>query len=661
MQPERRVHSPLAAVSSILRWTAPPSEGPPMTDSPLAAAPAEPPVFVLGLAMAGAVSAGAYTAGVVDFLLRAVRAHNRMVGTPGGPRHRVALKAMSGASAGGVTAAITACALLEGVAEEADAADAALEVDGERTTYRHALRLLHEVWVERVDLSAGPDPLLGLNDLRGKRPVRALLDAEVLDRQAGAALRSVEWDGATHDWLARDLELFLTVTTLDGVPFTAPFAEADPGAGGRVAGHPMAAHGVARHFRVTGLGTAEIDAPWLRWWGDEGVALPLPAPGAPLPIELPEAEAGPDRPWNELRLTALASGAFPGGLAARFMHLTADEVWVAPRRIAAGRPGRGGAMPLEIDWDRRPTPSHPFFRKDPDARLTAAAVDGGVVNNEPFELVRYALRPANPAADPAKPEDRPHALLPNPPSAAAADRAVLMIDPFPEGPEFRGAEPADPDRLLPKTLGALIPALLNQARFKPMELLRAVDPEVRSRFLIAPSRRAYPDEPAPPAGSRRALRLGTRGAEAIASGLLGGFGGFLHESFRRHDFILGQRNARSFLLDHFTLAAANPVFGGLYAGDAPDAERPVIHLAPELVAPVALPPWPRLPRAARETLRRKLEARVDRLADRLITEAMGGGIRGWFARNGFGFVAAGPLKGRLLASIDAALKARGQD
>ena len=33
-----------------------------------------PPVFGIGLALAGAISAGAYTAGVIDFLMQALQA-----------------------------------------------------------------------------------------------------------------------------------------------------------------------------------------------------------------------------------------------------------------------------------------------------------------------------------------------------------------------------------------------------------------------------------------------------------------------------------------------------------------------------------------------------------------------------------------------------------
>ncbi len=36
--------------------------------------------------------------------------------------------------------------------------------------------------------------------------------------------------------------------------------------------------------------------------------------------------------------------------------------------------------------------------------------------------------------------------------------------------------------------------------------------------------------------------------------------GFLHEEYRQHDFLLGRRNARSFLRNHFLLPECNPLF-----------------------------------------------------------------------------------------------------
>jgi hypothetical protein len=46
---------------------------------------------------------------------------------------------------------------------------------------------------------------------------------------------------------------------------------------------------------------------------------------------------------------------------------------------------------------------------------------------------------------------------------------------------------------------------------------------------------------------------------AIASGLLGGFGGFVARSFRDHDFQLGRRNCQWFLRSSFALPEANPI------------------------------------------------------------------------------------------------------
>ena len=59
--------------------------------------------FEIGLVMAGAVSAGAYTAGVLDFLIQALdQWHEGKRGDdPRCPRHDVSLKVLAGASAGG--------------------------------------------------------------------------------------------------------------------------------------------------------------------------------------------------------------------------------------------------------------------------------------------------------------------------------------------------------------------------------------------------------------------------------------------------------------------------------------------------------------------------------------------------------------------------------
>jgi len=58
-----------------------------MTESNATLAETKP--FQLGLVLAGAISAGAYTAGVLDFLFQALSEWEKDRGKPGVPNHRV--------------------------------------------------------------------------------------------------------------------------------------------------------------------------------------------------------------------------------------------------------------------------------------------------------------------------------------------------------------------------------------------------------------------------------------------------------------------------------------------------------------------------------------------------------------------------------------------
>src|SRR6478736_6959447 len=67
--------------------------------------------FELGLVLGGTVSAGAYTAGALDFLIEALDCWEAARGQPDTPSHRVVVKVIIGTSGGGVNAAIAARAL----------------------------------------------------------------------------------------------------------------------------------------------------------------------------------------------------------------------------------------------------------------------------------------------------------------------------------------------------------------------------------------------------------------------------------------------------------------------------------------------------------------------------------------------------------------------
>jgi predicted acylesterase/phospholipase RssA len=134
--------------------------------------------FEIGLVMAGAVSAGAYTAGVVDFLIQALdQWHEGKRGDdPRCPRHDVSLKVMAGASAGGMSAAIAAAQLCEPHTPAADP----------RSPGPPDNKLLRS-WVRCIDIAR----LLATSDLDSDPDgdVRSLLDSTALDEIAAAVFR----------------------------------------------------------------------------------------------------------------------------------------------------------------------------------------------------------------------------------------------------------------------------------------------------------------------------------------------------------------------------------------------------------------------------------------------------------------------------------------
>src|SRR5690606_20811946 len=140
-----------------------------------------------------------------------------------------------------------------------------------------------------------------------------------------------------------------------------------------------------RHFRIAGLGVEPCPSVWLDTWRDQGIALPLTA-GVEVDFDAPGS------PWARFRSAALATGAFPVGLAARVIDAEAGDFGIADEAGAI----TGGAWPVNlkpgVDPDTRPKPHFGWAAVTPGANVTYVAVDGGVANNEPFEFARYTLR-----------------------------------------------------------------------------------------------------------------------------------------------------------------------------------------------------------------------------------------------------------------------------
>ncbi len=556
------------------------------------------PVFVIGLTMAGAISAGAYTAGVVDYLMRAMHAHNKRVGTPSGPKHKVVVKAISGASAGGICAGLIATNLLAVGRNGAPDWDQPQSLPYPGGETKLVLDRIYTAWVQDVKMwDAGTKTgLLALEDIddenrktldqeaAGLAPAGAIsvLNGHHLDDVARTAVGGIPaWTAAEagYDFLSSELELFLTTTAINPTVYQVTFSGNDP--------FKMSQHGIVRHFRVEGLGAGpQLHSSWLESWRDTGIRLDPREGPSPLPLNI---AAGGN--WTKLTVSSLATGAFPIALAPRVIDTTPWELG----GLGAEETSKGGALPYDLD--ARHTARPDFGVNDVKAKSPYIAVDGGAVDNEPFAYARYAIRQGT-----IEPDNGALHLAPNPRPADKAHRAVLMIDPFPEGDTFSLLSNS---RLL-KMLGIaaigkkLQSTLVGQARFKPAELVQAFDPDVRSRFMITP---------------RRGSGGGTQkvGANAIACGLLGGFGGFLDEGFRKHDFVLGQRNCQWFLKQHFTLHPDNPVLATPGSGDT--EERSIIDPGTDsdLWPEIHVHDWPQMADADFGQMVEQLDTRLKKL------------------------------------------------
>ena len=129
--------------------------------------------FRIGVNMAGAISAGAYTAGVLDFFTEALDEwyEAKARGEPV-PSHDVSIEVISGASAGGMCAAISAVMLQEDF-------DHIRDTKKTGTTNR-----FYESWVNRIDIKE----LLKTDDLKNAPPVISLLDSTIINNIASYAL-----------------------------------------------------------------------------------------------------------------------------------------------------------------------------------------------------------------------------------------------------------------------------------------------------------------------------------------------------------------------------------------------------------------------------------------------------------------------------------------
>lgn len=467
--------------------------------------------FQIGLCMAGAVSAGAYTAGVMDYLVEALSEWENRRGSGGVPSHEVCIPVMGGASAGGMTALLTAT-IINNPVRPVDLPQPGHLMD------EHPENKLYNGW---VDLT-GPDmfsKMLQTDDFDDGKVI-SLLNSKFIDEVADRMLRSnsKEWKETPAYFKSyRDIpvKIFTTLTNLEGFSYYAGMKGT-----GRRDKYYMDVHNDYACFEVMDDQAVSTGKAWI-------------------PLDFRDGKY-----LQTAKDAAMATGAFPIGLAPRMLTREVKFVKNIPwlQNIFAN-------TPLEQDV------------------ITTLNVDGGMINNEPFEKVRYLLNEAIateqglPFETPKEKNETCTDLENRNCNPDTFENTVLMIDPFPsaKNKEFK----FDKNLLsaIPKTLSAM----LSQMRAKSSEYNEALRENDVSSFIISPSRDIR--------DKKGNVIKEVFGEEAIACGTLAGFGGFLHKEFRIHDYYLGRYNCEVFLRDYFTVPAsaltANQIFRDGYA-NVPD-------------------------------------------------------------------------------------------
>lgn len=393
--------------------------------------------FEVGLVMGGTVSSGAYTAGVIDFLLEALDdwQRERQTGDAAVPDWKVKIKVVTGTSGGGVTAALLARALSYDFPPVRKATSPA-ERRGNP---------LYRIWVEEVDISK----MLDTSDLDSAQPMNSLLNPAVLDNCADmiadfeSAFPQLKRRTTPREFVANPLPVYMTLTNIRGIPYRIDMGNGLQQEYVNHADHVRMAvftQGPNPHYQVRpdefAVGGSGVNS---LGWGD-AVQFALGTSAFPLGFPLRPLS----RPILHYRYRAIVLPNHEQPL----RHL--EPIWTA---LAIPAIATSQGMVADIV---------------PDTYHFAAA-DGGMTDNEPIELCRTALAGF---------------VTPSPRKGSEAYRSLILIDPFADKAVLG---PDAPPELL-QALGPLVNAWKNQARYDSRDLLLAADSNVFSRFMITAKR-----------------------------------------------------------------------------------------------------------------------------------------------------------------------------
>lgn len=379
--------------------------------------------------MAGAVSAGAFTAGVMDYLLETLdlwekaKQKNKDLGENHPeydfsiPMHDVEIDVMSGSSAGGITGSLTMLNLID---------EDYQPVNKDNPFGRN--NRFYQSWVEMGDDNKSNtfEKMLATDDLKtlkkGEKP-KALLNSEPIDSIADNALQVKNFRDYPP-YISDSLDLILTTTNLRGINFKLDFGGNDKN------GPIITSHAGFFRYKLT----------------NNSYKSGIPK-GEDLYYVL---DLKHSRDMGYLKDATLSTAAFPIGLKSREVAISQEYINRFPKYLFGKRKG-----------------IYPLVKENTVYKFNS--IDGGLINNEPFGIALKVLREKNPA------------------ELMKDSYAVIMIDPFPN--RDNEIEKENPKADIISVAKGMFKSLRNQVMFNQDGILDAVELRDRTKFLIEPVRK----------------------------------------------------------------------------------------------------------------------------------------------------------------------------
>lgn len=388
--------------------------------------------FKLCITMAGAVSAGAYTAGVFDYLIETLdlweqaKARNRELGEDDPrydhsiPMHTVEIDVLSGSSAGGICGSLAFMALSDKNFQS---------YNKDNPTGKN--NVFYQSWVDMGDTSGRStiDNMLDNSDLKEFKEVRSLLNTKIIDNIADNAMKIRE-NREVPKYASDSLDLILTITNLRGIKFKVNFEGGGEGSSG---GSTITNHGGFLRYKMKTAGYGEG----------------IPSETKDLYYVL---DVSKERDLQYLKQSTLGTAAFPIGLRSRELVVSSEYIKRYPEYLF----GKDSGITPEL-------PPGNLYRFN--------SVDGGVINNEPYGIGLKVLREKNPNCE------------------ENDNYAVIMIDPFPNKDPIDTEEEPETKKDIASIASSLFSALRNQVMFNQDGILDAIAMKDRTKFMIEPVRK----------------------------------------------------------------------------------------------------------------------------------------------------------------------------